>query len=279
VTTRCGAVLCLAILACASVPPPEARRALADALAHAQGWHAHTIPGGAFELTAYLPAKPPASASLAIYIEGDGLAWLGRSLPSDDPSPLDPLALRLALAHPGGAAAYLARPCQYTRSGPCEVRYWTHARFAPEVIAATHAAITSLKRRTGARDLTLVGYSGGAAVAALVAARRRDVVRLLTVAGNLDHATWTAHHRVSPLADSLSPADEVDALRTISQWHAVGAGDTNVTPDMLRAYAERFSGDRRPVVHVEPGFDHRCCWVERWPALWHEAIARTRRSE
>jgi hypothetical protein len=44
-------------------------------------------------------------------------------------------------------------------------------------------------------------------VASLVAARRHDVVRLVTVAGNLDHLAWTTLHGVSPLTGSLNPAD------------------------------------------------------------------------
>jgi len=39
-------------------------------------------------------------------------AWLAVPRPSQDPTPVDPLALRLALVQPTGNAAYLARPCQ-----------------------------------------------------------------------------------------------------------------------------------------------------------------------
>ncbi|GAB2181920.1 hypothetical protein DLREEDagrD3_21430 [Denitratisoma sp. agr-D3] len=49
----------------------------------------------------------------------------------------------------------------------------------------------------GARRLTLVGYSGGAA--ALLAARCSDVVRLVTIAGNLDHRAWTRYHHITTL--------------------------------------------------------------------------------
>ena len=131
---------------------------------------------------------------LTVYIEGDGLAWRTRSIPSTNPTPIDPVGLKLALAHPLGNAAYLARPCQYvgghTARG-CDQSYWTNKRFAREVIESSNEALTTLKLEFGARHLQLVGYSGGGAVAALLAAKRDDVIRLVTVAGNLEHLAWT----------------------------------------------------------------------------------------
>ena len=202
------------------------------------------------------------------------MAWINAAQPSFDPTPRDPLALRLALAQPVGAAAYLARPCQYidARAARCDRRYWTDARFAPEVIAATNVAIDILKKRSGAQRLTLVGYSGGAALAALVAARRNDVDRLVTVAGNLDPVQWAVAHHLSPLSQSLNPADDISSLQTIGQWHFVGGRDTNITPALVQSFVERFPLERRPRLHVEPTFDHHCCWSEAWPAIWREIV-------
>jgi dienelactone hydrolase len=265
-------LLCLLFSACMTLPSPIERRGVADALARSQGWRSLTIPAGAFELVAYLPTAPAPAPRLTIYVEGDGLAWITGTQVSSDPTPRDPLALRLALAQPEGAAAYLGRPCQYgdAAASRCPSRYWTSHRFAPEVIAATDRAIDVLKQRFGASRLTLVGYSGGGAVAALVAARRTDVERLVTVAGNLDPQAWTTYQRVQPLVGSLNPADAVEALRALPQWHFVGAKDDNITPALVRGFAERFPAGQRPVVRVEPGFDHHCCWAEQWPRLWRD---------
>jgi dienelactone hydrolase len=220
-------------------------------------------------MVAFLPADPLPASRLTIYIEGDGLAWTTPTLASSDPTPRDPLGLRLALAHPGGAAAYLARPCQYVDAEAihCSRRYWTNARFASEVVTASDRAIDILKARFKATHLTLVGYSGGGAVATLLAALRRDVDILVTVAGNLDHQAWTDYQRISPLDGSLNPADKIAGLRGIKQWHFVGGKDDNLPPELAKGFARRFPPSERPVVMIEPEFDHRCCWAENWSRL------------
>jgi pimeloyl-ACP methyl ester carboxylesterase len=233
-------------------------------------WQAGWVDVGAIRLSTAAPRAPPVGDVLTVYIEGDGYAWRSPSTPSDDPTPIDPVALGLALAQPGGRAAWIARPCQYANAAAtgCDPALWTDGRFsAPAVDAVTHA-VDVVKQAADARRVVLVGYSGGAAIAALVAARRDDVVALVTVAGNLDHRAWTAHHRVRPLRTSLDPLDALPALAAIRQWHFVGGRDRVVPPMLVESFAARLRGSARPVVIVEPDFDHRCCWVRDWPQLW-----------
>ena len=263
--------LCWLLSACAVVSP-ELRLEQAQALAAKQHWLSLQLSTQPFDLQAWVPPVVQRSEQLTIYIEGDGLAWVSSSRPSDDPTPRNPLALALALKHPvnlKGPAVYLARPCQYVggeHARGCEQSYWTERRFASPVIESTNQAVDMLMQRYGAAKLTLVGYSGGGAVAALVAARRKDVQRLVTVAGNLDHAYWTSVHHLTPLKGSLNPADAAPALQNMSQLHLVGGADGNITGDVVKSYQSRFA-QPRPVVRVMDGFDHSCCWVEQWSVL------------
>ena len=259
--------------ACASIDPAQ-RRAQADALAASAGWSRLLLPSGQFALTAYVPAAAPPQPLLTIYIEGDGHAWNTPNTPSDDPTPVQPMALKMALQHAGAAVAYLGRPCQYrdaTQGAACPVQYWTESRYAPEVIAATSLAVDQLKQRSGARRVILIGYSGGGAVAALVAARRDDVARLVTVAANLDTDAWARLQRLQPLAGSLNPADAWPRLQAIPQRHFAGANDRVVPPAVQQSYAARFPVGARPPVTVLPGYDHQCCWLARWPQLLADA--------
>jgi len=268
-------LIALAALAGCANLSPQSRWQHAAQLAEKAGWQKLRLPTAHFVLSAYVP-KPVAKSSqqqdvLTVYIEGDGFAWISSSQASSDPTPRNPVALELALRHPQGAAAYLARPCQYVEAHDarnCLPAYWTERRFAAEVIEASNEAISALKQRSGASKLVLVGYSGGGAVAALVAARRSDVVQLITVAGNLDHRAWTQYHQVPPLTGSLNPADEWQALQSVPQRHFAGGRDEIVSRAVVDAYAARFPASRRPKVITVPGFDHVCCWVEQWGELW-----------
>ena len=188
---------------------------------------------------------------------------------SKNPTPLNPIALKLALAQPEGNAAYLARPCQYINHQDrfCEQDYWTSKRFAPEVINSTNQAVEQLKSKFSAKTITLVGYSGGGAVAALVASLRADVIKLVTIAGNLDHKAWTKHHHISPLLGSLNPTDYWHELERIPQVHLVGAKDRIVPLSVFDAYQSAFPVTKKPLANVIMNFDHQCCWVKIWPTL------------
>ena len=178
--------------------------------------------------------------ALHVYMEGDGRAWESRHRPAADPTPGEPVCLRLAEADPSpGPVLYLARPCQYVgadNAALCQPVHWTAGRLSEEVIASLDAAVSMALQRTGAQRVVLVGYSGGGAAAALVAARRQDVVFLGSVAGVLDHAAWTAHHKVSPLRQSLNPAAQVEVLRRLPQRHMTSPGDAVVPPAVNAAY-------------------------------------------
>lgn len=232
------------------------------------GWGRTALPTDMFTLVAFLPKQPAVAKTVFIYIEGDGAAWRDEGTPSLNPTPRTPVALELALQHDIGAA-YLARPCQYVVDDPAcmDERWWTSHRFAPEVIAATDQAIEVIKQRYHAGHMVLIGYSGGGAVAALVAARRNDVVGLVTVAGNLDTHTWTDIHHVQPLTGSLNPADYWALLQHIPQTHYVGMKDKIVPPIMVESFAARFPVGQRPIIRKMEGYDHQCCWIEHWPEL------------
>jgi pimeloyl-ACP methyl ester carboxylesterase len=264
-------MLLLLLAACVRIPAFADREQYAEGIAAHAGWHRQVIPAGAFDLVAFVPNRVGSGKNvkgriLTVYIEGDGLAWISPSRPSSDPTPIHPLALQLALREPA-MAAWLARPCQYVQGEQrrnCAVKYWTSQRFAPVVIEAGNIAISRLKQQFTASRLILVGYSGGGAVAALIAARRRDVIRLVTVAGNLDIATWAHLQGLSPLGGSLNPADLWQSLERIPQTHYVGDADRIVPQAVARAYAARFPPQLRPDIVVLHGFDHRCCWVDAW---------------
>lgn len=263
-------LLVITVLTGCAVPSPAERARVAEKLAIQAGWRPVRLHTSMFTLAAYVPQQLSRPETLTVYIEGDGLAWVSRSRVSQNPTPGNPTALELALRHPNLAVAYLARPCQFVDSGDarhCAIPYWTDRRFAPEVIASMNEAVGQLKAQAGALKISLVGFSGGAAIAALVAARRDDVKTLITVAGNLDTEAWTQYHHVPRLAGSLNPADAWRALANVPQVHFIGADDRIITRETIEPYLRRFPAGQRPELRLVQGMGHHCCWAQHWPAL------------
>ena len=225
--------------------------------------------GQFFILTAFERISKKGSNFLTIYIEGDGNSWTNRG-PSLDPTPKNPIALELAVKDPSDAVVYLARPCQYTVEWPsrnCETRYWTSHRFSKEAVAATNSVISQLKERARTKKIRLVGFSGGGAIAALVAAEREDLESLITVAGTLDHEIWTRHHDVTPLYGSLNPIHKIDKLAKIPQVHFSGTEDKVVPRLVMESYISKYLSSARVRSVVYKTLDHTCCWGEHWPHL------------
>lgn len=260
---------------CTQLPSREERLQSAEQLAAGHGWQPLPLNGKEFNFLAIAPTSLHSADMLTVYLEGDGLAWLNRTTPSFDPTPLQPLALKLAVQD-DQPAAYLARACQFLVSPQCSRKYWTSHRFAPELIAATDEALNQLKAHFHARHLTLVGYSGGGAMALLLAARRQDISALITVAGSLDQVAWTKALALTPLSGSLNAADEWQQVYRIPQAHLVGEQDTQVGIAAVQPYAQRFPANHRPQIIVQSGFTHHCCWAENWPTLLQETRAQLR---
>lgn len=252
---------------------PSARLHLAREEAGAAQMHETDIKAGAFTIRSYERLQQRVKDNtVRIYIEGDGLAWLGKARPSLDPTPIRPVALSLARADLSGNVVYLARPCQYNvtyNEQPCPDKYWRGARFSAEVIYAMSRAIDDVKMRHGFQSVELVGFSGGAAIAVLVAARRSDVVSIRTVAGNLDIGAFSRLHDVTPMQESLNPVDFAKIVAHIPQRHFIGGQDKIVTPAIFTGYAMAAGNELCVKSSVVPPATHE----EGWASVWANILA------
>lgn len=262
--TTVAALSLLVLAGCAD------RQASALQIATSGGLSQTEIPTSTFRLTAFFRVQAP-SAPLVVYIEGDGLAWKSRGEPSLDPTPRNPLGLRLAVIDSSPNVVYLARPCQYTKGDSrCTSAYWTDRRFSGEVMAAMDEALDAVLRRTRGHTVHLVGYSGGGAIAALLAARRQDVASLRTVAGNLDHDAVNRHHGVSLMPGSLNPISIASRLATVPQEHFVGEADGVVPSFVARNFAEAMGDGECASVTMVKDATHE----EGWENFWRVAVVR-----
>jgi hypothetical protein len=212
-------------------------------------------------------------SDLNIYLEGDGLAWVSRREPSRDPTPDNPIGLRLAALDSAPNVVWLARPCQYTstlENPRCKTYYWTHGRFSPEIIESVDQAITDAKLTAKATKINLIGYSGGGGLALLIAARRNDIASIRTAAGNIDHAAFTSFHQVTPMSQSLDPASVARRINTIPQWHFFGEEDKVVPKSIGESYIKK--AGTSSCIHIQniSNVSHDKGWEMLWPRLLHE---------
>jgi len=225
------------------------------------GYQPLGLEGNGFRLAAFFkPGAKDSGKRLHVYLEGDGTPWRSRRTISDDPTPRDPVMLRL-MALDEGPALYLGRPCYYGHSADngCSPALWTHRRYGPEVVDSLADALRRFLSQNAYERLALFGHSGGGALAVLLAPRFPEISAIVTLAGNLDIDAWTAYHGYSPLTGSLNPVETT--TDGIPEYHYLGGTDRTIPPSVFEPIANRRSHAR---VFVLPGFDHRCCWQDVW---------------
>jgi pimeloyl-ACP methyl ester carboxylesterase len=259
-----GALLLLATLLVACQAPLGQLQELASA----NGRQVQNLPGSPFPLVLAGPRQAVNGKRLRIYLEGDGHAWATPSQPSLDPSPRQLILAELAFTDPT-PNLYLARPCQFISAPACNTALWTNRRYAEEVVHSLDQALDQLKARYGNRDFELIGYSGGAALALLLAVRRDDIALVQTLAGNLSPRRWTARLKLTPLDDSLEPLDQRKRLALIPQRHLLGDEDRVIPQVLLDDYRRALGPANCLQAVILPGVSHAEGWRQAW-ANWRE---------
>lgn len=203
-------------------------------------------------------------APVRIYIEGDGYAFNTHGRPSSNPTPKSTLVRRLAFSDPHPNVAYLARPCQYVEDLRCTPDAWTTGRFSQDAVEASAEAVRQLSR---GRDVILIGYSGGAQIAGLVAVRHPElhVRKIITVAGNLDHEAWCSALGLAPLSKSLSLRNDWKAFLALPRVHFVGEDDAVISPDLTRSILGPAEDLR-----IIPGASHSQGWERAFVEIYNQ---------
>ncbi|MGA0838260.1 MAG: alpha/beta fold hydrolase [Pseudomonadales bacterium] len=234
-----------------------------DDSARERGLTLGEVTAGAFALRTFTTThNGEPSPRLHIYLDGDGRPFVTPRRIARDPTPQAPLVLDLMVSDPQ-PAIYLGRPCYHGLQTGCDARDWTIARYGPRVVDALALAVRRTAARHQAREVVLIGYSGGGVLAVLVADRVPEVSAVLTVAANLDTDAWTNAHGFSALEGSLNPA-ELKRVSPAPALHLSGAEDQNVPPELIERYR---AAAPDAVFATVAGFGHVCCWARDW-AHW-----------
>lgn len=256
---------CVLILAAVTLTGCASNGARIDRIAADAGLSKRIVPGLLHAHVVYEKAVPVTARvnRLYVFLDGDGSPWGSSGMqPAIDPTTRNPLALRLLLAT-NAPGVYVARPCyQELRDEQCSSERWTGGRYSEAVVGSLLAAIGNEATKYRAEQLVIVGYSGGGALAVLIAERLNDVAAVITIGANLDIVAWADHHRYLPLTQSLNPAQS-ERPHPWTEFHFQGVNDSIVPVGTTDAYFERYPQAKRIAVDA----DHVCCWVKNWPGL------------
>lgn len=253
------ALLILPFAGCQTLPPPADIKTYGE-LQLAQAHFKHLV-------ISRQPTPSPTPTRLHVYIEGDGSPFVQRFRISADPSPRYPLMLLMMQKDPT-PSIYLGRPCYFQTVLPllqdalCNPSLWTDARYSDAVVQSMADALIQRSSSPQTR-ITLIGHSGGGALAVLIAPRIPQVDQVVTLAGNLDTDAWTKLHGYSKLSKSLNPAKQHPLPPNIQQIHFIGAKDDNIPPSSIQHFLQKNAASADTI----PQADHSCCWLEIWPEL------------
>ncbi|ODB99417.1 hypothetical protein A3197_13215 [Candidatus Thiodiazotropha endoloripes] len=254
----CVATLML-LVACAS-PSKRFDRQAADL-----GFDKQERLGDGFIHTLFKNKVSQHSSQLHVYLGGDGTPWMGGKFIALDPTPRDPVGLRL-MALDDNPSVYLGRPCYHGRynTPACSPLLWTYQRYSSAVVDSMAVVIEKLLAGGGYQDLVMVGFSGGGGLAMLLAPKLPQTRQVVTLAGNLDLEAWTDLHDYDPLEGSINPSVQPPLDVAIQQFHLAGGKDKNIPPWIIEAAVKKQPNGQ--FITFED-FGHGCCWEEIWKSM------------
>ena len=236
----------------------------ADAEAAAVSMRRHEITAGLFRLTTYSRIRDT-NKPVTIYIDGDVRGWRPSADPGIDDTPDDYVGLRLATLDPSPNVVFIARPCQFGIDDLlCFDKAWEKGAWSQPVFASISRAVDHVAVVFPHPQLNLVGYSGGGAIAAVLASRRRDVMSLRTIAGNLDPDGNGRAHAADPQDDFVDPMGIAPRLALLPQEHFVGDKDVFVPPFLTENFVKAIGVSYCVKVTHLPYATHQTGWQEVW---------------
>jgi predicted esterase len=210
----------------------------------------------------YIFSSPKADAPLVVILHGDA--------PAIKPSYQYVFARVVAKSAPGTHVVGLLRPGYAdpfgAKSDGDHGMFATADNYTPAVITDLTSAIEELKAKFAATTVIVVGHSGGAALAADVAAENRGLIQKAFLIGCPCDLPAFRRHMASaqhnplwllPVA-SISPMQTLDRMTASTTIRAItGSNDDIALPIYARTYVERAKGRGIPAsLRILPKADH-----------------------
>ncbi|MDD3370412.1 MAG: hypothetical protein PHE27_01165 [Alphaproteobacteria bacterium] len=229
------------------------------------------ITSGQFRLTIYsriIDVNQP----INVYIDGDSHGLVPAGGPGIDPAPDEDLTLRLAKEDPSDNVVFISHPCQFDIDDPfCLEPPLQTERYGDLIWNSMNRALNYVLAVVPHPQVNLIGYSGGAATAAVMAARRYDVISLRTLAGNLDPNGNGLLHGSFPQNDFIDPMLSAYKLSKLPQEHFAGEADVFVPPFLIQNFVDAVGKSHCVKILRFPNASHKY----GWESIWKDNVRRT----
>lgn len=208
--------------------------------------------------------------TLHVYLDGDGTPWSRSGWPSIDPTSRNPLILQMMMQDES-PALFIGRPCYHGvgQNDDCDEKLWTSGRYSYEVVQSLLQVSNRWVKTHRIEEVVFIGYSGGGTLAVLMAPNALNLIRVVTIAANLDVDAWNAFHGYPPFELSLNPADQIEAVKNIEQIHFAGGLDKVAPTEIIEKFANTSPKFR---YQLYPNYSHHCCWVDAWPNILQKIL-------
>ena len=194
-----------------------------------------------------------------VFIEGDGHPWRRHNRVAFEPTPDKPLLLEWFL-EADFPAIYLGRPCYFELNDQqCSPYWYTHGRYSETVVKSL---VQVLSENVTGKNIVLVGHSGGATLAVLMADMLGEVEAVVTIAGNLQVNAWSDYHHYSKLQGSMDPMFSKLLPEHIRQIHLYSPFDKVIQAEWIKSFSEKQMNSRLLELPVQ---GHDKGWKEFYP--------------
>lgn len=264
------------LLSACYLPTMDMKKQTLMRLAVPTGMMERQIPASPYLITAYERVSRKNTVA-TIYIEGGQLIWDEFIKERETATPANPLALHMSTRDLSDNVIWLARPCQYAYApkldgSDCTREEYAVGRFSLTNLRAMNAALDNVRKKYGFKGFHLVGIGDGGGVAVHLAASRKDILSLRTVAGMIDTDVFTQvyipeDHELIVDKTSNNPGMHASHLARLPQHHFIGEWDDIVGPEMAQNF--RYATGNSSCVRVSEvkGVTNEKGWVNRWPDL------------
>lgn len=274
ISTLAALLVATAALSACYMPTLDMKKQTLTRLAVPTGMMERQIPAKPYLITAFERVSRKGDVA-TIYIEGGQLVWDDFIKERETATPLNPLALHMSTRDLSANVIWLARPCQYTTKldgSACSREEFTSGRFSLSNLRAMNLALDNVQRKYAIKGFHLVGVGDGGGVAVHLAAARKDVLSLRTVAGVVDTDVFAQvympeEHEVFVDKASNNPAIHAAHLASMPQHHFLGEWDDMVGPEMAQNFRHATGNSHCVRVSEVKSVTNDKGWVNRWPDL------------